>query len=381
MIKLCYITTVPITIETFIMDCAKYLMSTNDYDITFVCDYNEEFAKKVPANIKYHPIKMARGISLGGFKATYQMYKFLKKEKFDIVQYSTPNASCYASIASRMARIPVRLYCQWGIAYVGFSGIKRKIFKLLEKLTCLNSTVIEPDSYGNLNFSNHEGLYSLNKGHVVGSGSASGVSFDKFDISKKEEWKKEYSEKYNICDSHFVYGFVGRIDKDKGFNELLDAYYQVKDENTKLIIVGPDDKNDTVDQELLNKAKNDESVIFTGRTSTVEKYLSIMNVFILPSYREGFGSVVIEAQSMGVPVIVSNIPGPTDAMDTSTGLIVKVKDSNDLAKAMDKLKKDRNLLNELSKNCVSFAKKFDNKILFDLIDQDRKSLINSHDNK
>ena len=188
-------------------------------------------------------------------------------------------------------------------------------------------------------------------------------------------------EKYNICDSHFVYGFVGRIDKDKGFNELLDAYYQVKDENTKLIIVGPDDKNDTVDQELLNKAKNDESVIFTGRTSTVEKYLSIMNVFILPSYREGFGSVVIEAQSMGVPVIVSNIPGPTDAMDTSTGLIVKVKDSNDLAKAMDKLKKDRNLLNELSKNCVSFAKKFDNKILFDLIDQDRKSLINSHDNK
>ena len=106
-----------------------------------------------------------------------------------------------------------------------------------------------------------------------------------------------------------------------------------------------------------------------------------MNVFILPSYREGFGSVVIEAQSMGVPVIVSNIPGPTDAMDTSTGLIVKVKDSNDLAKAMDKLKKDRNLLNELSNNCVSFAKKFDNKILFDLIDQDRKSLINSHDNK
>ena len=77
MIKLCYITTVPITIETFIMDCAKYLMSTNDYDITFVCDYNEEFAKKVPENIKYHPIKMARGISLGGFKATYQMYKFL----------------------------------------------------------------------------------------------------------------------------------------------------------------------------------------------------------------------------------------------------------------------------------------------------------------
>ena len=381
MIKLCYITTVPITIETFIMDCAKYLMSTNDYDITFVCDYNEEFAKKVPANIKYHPIKMARGISLGGFKATYQMYKFLKKEKFDIVQYSTPNASCYASIASRMARIPVRLYCQWGIAYVGFSGIKRKIFKLLEKLTCLNSTVIEPDSYGNLNFSNHEGLYSLNKGHVVGSGSASGVNFNKFDISKKEEWKKEYSEKYNISDSHFVFGFVGRIDKDKGINELLDAYYQVKDDNTKLIIVGPDDKNDTVDQELLNKAKNDESVIFTGRTSTVEKYLSIMNVFILPSYREGFGSVVIEAQSMGVPVIVSNIPGPTDAMDTSTGLIVKVKDSNDLAKAMDKLKKDRNLLNELSNNCVAFAKKFDNKILFDLIDKDRKSLINSHDNK
>lgn len=374
MIKICYVTTVPITIEVFIMDCAKYLKNTGDYEITFVCNEDEEFAKKIPEGIKYQPIVMARGISLSGFSAVLKMYQFFKKEKFDIVQYSTPNASCYASIAAYFAKVPVRLYCQWGIAYVGFSGIKRKIFKVLEKSTCTLSTTIEPDSFGNLEFSKKEGLYH-NKGHVVGNGSASGVNFERFDIKKKESYNQEIRQRYNIKKEDIVFGFVGRIDKDKGFDELLEAYRTIKTEYTKLMIVGPSDKVHTANQGLYEESKNDDSIIYVGRTSEVEKFFSAFDIFVLPSYREGFGSVVIEAQSMGVPVIVTNIPGPSEAMSSATGLLVGKKNVSELAQAMKKLLEDNNLRLQLQSQCVEFARKYDQNILFQRIDEDRKHLI------
>src|SRR5699024_10039368 len=109
-----------------------------------------------------------RGISLTGLSAIYKMIKIFRKEKFDIVQYSTPNVSAYASLAAKISNIPIRLYCQWGIAYVGFSGVKRKLFKFIEKKICDFSTWIEPDSYGNLKFSHKEGLYTTSKSSVIG---------------------------------------------------------------------------------------------------------------------------------------------------------------------------------------------------------------------
>lgn len=111
-----------------------------------------------------------------------------------MVQYSTPNASLYAALAAKLAGVPVRLYCQWGMAYVGFHGIKRVIFKRIEKLVCTLSTWVEPDSFGNLKFSHAEGLYPENKGSVIWNGSASGVNLNKFDNSQKPVWRAEIRE-------------------------------------------------------------------------------------------------------------------------------------------------------------------------------------------
>lgn len=381
MIKICYVTTVSITVKAFILKSAQYLINTGDYDITIVCSNDEQLKKQIPEGIKYCPINMSRGISFDGINACYQLYKLFKKEHYDIVQYSTPNASFYASIAARLANIPVRLYCQWGIAYVGFNNIKRKIFKLLEKITCVNSTTIEPDSYGNLNFSINEKLYKNYKGHVVGPGSASGVSFTKFNINNKHIWNKKIREEYGIDDDDFVFGFVGRIDKDKGINELLQAFFLLPNDKIKLIIVGSNDKEYTIGEELIKKAKNDSRIIFTGQVGNVEEYMSAMNVFVLPSYREGFGSVVIEAQSMGVPVIVTDIPGPNEAMSENTGIKVPSKDHIALKDAMEKMLNNHELVKKHESNCVDFAKKFDDRIIFDLIDKDRKKLFNIYANK
>ena len=375
--KICFITTISTTLKTFVQETAEYLHKEGGYDITFICNQDEKFKEQLPSYIHYIPVKMKRGIGIDGLKATYELYKIFKKEKFDLVQYSTPNASLYASIAGRLANIKVRLYCQWGIRYVGFSGIKRKIFKVIEKIICNNSTWIEPDSFGNLKFSHEEKLYSKQKSSVIWNGSASGVDLNRFDITKKEIWKETIRKKYNL-EKDIVIGFIGRLEKDKGINELFEAFRNLDYQNIKLVIVGPKDKPDTINVELYEWAKNSENVIFTGRVEDVEKYYAAMDIFILPSYREGFGSVVVEAETMGVPVIVTRIPGPTDAMiENETGLVVEKADVKSLQIAIEKMIDDMKMRKNMSERAKEFAtENFNSNELHKYILADRERLLN-----
>lgn len=379
MYKICMVTTVSITLKTFVLELAKTMAQISDFEIHFVCDGDDEFAATLPDYIQYHPIAMSRGISFGGFNATREMYKLFKKEKFDLVQYSTPNAACYASIAAMLAGIPCRLYCQWGIAYVGFNGIKRKLFKLIEKTICFCSTRIEPDSFGNLYFSYSEKLYTADKSCVIWNGSASGVNLGKFDIAQKSKWRDEIYRRYKLPKDAFVYIFIGRITKDKGVNELFEASKSLINlhQNIYLFLVGDVEKSESIDSNLYHWAQGEERVVYCGYTNEVEKYLAASDVYILPSYREGFGSAVVEAEAMGVPVIVSDIPGPTDAMKKDvTGLVVKKADSKELCDAMEKLYLSRELRSEMGSNALNFAAEgFEQKKLFEKICNDRIELI------
>ena len=200
--KICFITTVSGTLKAFVLNTAKYIHENTDWDITFICNYDKQFEEKLPDYIHYIPVKMERGINLGGIKAIAELKRIFKKERFDLIQYSTPNASLYASVAGKLANVPVRLYCQWGMAFVGFSGIKRRIFKLMEKCICKLSTWIEPDSKSNLKFSHEQGLYPEDKGSVVWNGSACGVNLRKFDISQKSDYRKAIRSQYKIPKMH-----------------------------------------------------------------------------------------------------------------------------------------------------------------------------------
>lgn len=377
--KICFVTTIPMTIKAFVLDTAKYLHEKGDFDISFICNNDEEFAASLPEYIHYYSVSMERGISLGGFKAMFAMKRIFQEQKFDLVQYSTPNASCYASLAAWLAKIPVRLYCQWGIAYVGFIGIKRKIFKLEEKMVCKLSTWIEPDSFGNLSFSHKEGLYPENKGSVIWNGSASGVNLKKFDVSHKVEWRGEIRKKYNISEDAKVFIFIGRVTKDKGINELFSATKKLFEEygDAYLLMVGANENSGSVDQKLYEWSVKEKRVIYCGFTNEVEKYLSASDVYILPSYREGFGSAVIEAEAMGIPVVVTDIPGPTDAMQKdTTGLIVKKGCVEELTIAMNRLYRDAKLRERLAKNAYKLAiTRFEQKKLFEYILEDRNHLL------
>lgn len=288
-----------------------------------------------------YPMPFPRGIDLfGSINSIRLLTGLFIKEKFDMVQYSTPNASMYAAVASKISRIPVRLYCQWGMVYVTMSGIKRKIFELIERIVCKLSTQIQPDSVGNLEFCRTEGLYDEKKSLVIWNGSAKGLDLTAFDIAKKAEFKNEIKEKYGIPDGVPVIGFVGRLGKEKGCNELFTAFKTLKNQfpTLKLLFVGPIEKEDSIDSELLEYFRHCDDIIKTDRVSNVEKYVSAMDVFVLPTYREGFGMSVIEASAMEVPVVVTKYPGPSSAVkDGVTGITVGIKNVEELELAISDL--------------------------------------------
>lgn len=377
--RICFATTVSGTLSAFVLQLAEYLHEVGDIDITFISDNDDAFAASLPEYIHYIPVPMKRGISLGGIKAMLQLRKIFKREKFDLVQYSTPNAALYASIAARLAKIPVRLYCQWGIVYVGFEGWKRKLFKAEEKLVCRLSTFIEPDSYGNLKFCRSEGLYSEEKSAVVHHGSASGVSLEKYELARREEFRAEIRKNRNIPDDAYVYGFVGRITRDKGINELLSAAKELLSEqkDSYLLLIGAEEKTQTLNPDLLAWAREEKRIVFCGSTNEVPKYMAAMDCYVMPSYREGFGLTVVEAGAMGLPVICTDIPGPTDAIrDGENGLIIPKKDAAALAEAMRALYRDRALGKKLGENGRrNVEENYDRQTLFRYILEDRKRLL------
>ena len=377
-IKICFVSTVHGTLNTFVLKTVEYLHENTDWDFSFICHEDSEWAASLPEYIHYYPVTMNRGLSFSQ-KTEKQLYKLFKKEEFDLVQFCTPNASLYTAIAASKAHVPVRLYCQWGIAYAGFEGWKRRILKLVEKFVCSRATMIEPDSHSNLQFAISEGLYQTEKGHVIWNGSACGVDLKKFDITRREEYRQKIRSELRISEEAFVFGFVGRINKDKGINELFGAFQKMQDitGNLYLVVVGQDEREDHIDKDLNQWANENPTIFFTGRSEKVEQYLSAMDCFVLPSYREGFGLSVAEAEAMGIPVIVTDIPGPTDAMaEGKTGITIPKKNTEALYGAMLKLYWDGNRRADYGSTGPVFIRDhFEQQELFRRILEDRKELL------
>ncbi|MBQ6062965.1 MAG: glycosyltransferase [Prevotella sp.] len=339
--KICFCTTLGGTINAFLVDFSKYLVEYENYDVTWMANDDERLHKYTNEKIHLIPLKMKRGIALDGLKVIWQMYRIFKRQKFDIVQYSTRNAGTYASIAAWMAGIKCRLYCQWGMMFIALKGIKRALLKWDEKLVVSLSTVVESESFSMYETAIKHGIYKPEKASVIWHGSACGVNLDRYIMENKPTWRKEVREELGISEDAIVFGYCGRITRDKGLNELFAAFKKViEDENRKtdtyLMIIGRKDHAETINQELFAWAKSSPFVKFTGYTNNVPKYYSALDVFTSLSYREGFGLVVIEAAAMGVPGIVSDALGQRDTIEHGkTGYSVRTYHTEDVVKAMN----------------------------------------------
>ncbi len=371
--KICFVTTVSSTIRAFFIPQLKYL-ATHGFDVTVVCFSDNTLQSELGDAIRFKSINIPRGLSpFGMLRAVVALCKFFKRERFDLIQYSTPNAALCASLAAWFAGCKKSNYHLMGFRYLGESGIKKRMLKMFERITCHLSTSIECVSRSNLELGLKERLFSREKATVVWNGSTGGVDLQKFDYSKRDEWRKAVRMGLGYTDNDFVFGFVGRITRDKGINEILAAYRPLQ-KNAKLLFVGSAEGLDTLDQELLAEARANKNIQFHDSVRDIERYFAAIDVLLLPSYREGFGNVIIEAAACGTPAIISDIPGPIDAVEVGkTALVVPVKDSEALSKAMSSMLEGECLYPE---KCVAFVQeKFDANMLCKKIYERKRQLL------
>lgn len=337
--KICFCTTIGSTIG-FVTELSKYLVEHENYDVTWIAGDDERLHQYVNEHIHFIPLRMKRGIAFDGPLMIWKMYRIFKRERFDIVQYSTRNAGTYASIAAWMAGIKVRLYCQWGMMFIALRGVKRALLKLDEKLIVSLSTVVESESFSMYETAIKHGIYKPNKASVIWNGSACGVNLERYIMANKETWRNEVRQELGIGEDARVFGYCGRITRDKGLNELFAAFKKIIEDTDRkadvyLMIIGRDDHSETIDPNLFAWAKSSPFVMFTGYTNNVPRYYSALDVFTSLSYREGFGLVVIEAAAMGVPGIVSDALGQRDTIEHMiTGYLVHTYSVDDVVQAM-----------------------------------------------
>lgn len=349
-VKICGITTRPGTAKIMIPNLSY--VAKKGYESYLICQPCNIFKNIAP--ITYIPVEMGRGAvsPIEVIKCTYRLYKVFKKHQFDIVQYASSNAGLYAAIASWMARVPIRIFCQWGVPYTDYKGIKLRFFKFMEYFTCLLSTSVQPDSHLNREWAINEGLFKPEKGVVLGKGSAQGVSLKRFDIQKKDEWRTEIRKQHQIPEDAKVFSFVGRIVPQKGVNELLEAFLRINTKKPFLFILGAPDEIDSLNKDLLFQVKLKNNVFFTGSVSDPERYLAASDYFVLPSYREGFPNTILEAGALGIPSIVTRINGMIDLIiEGKTGFVCEIKSTDTLYDSMIKaLAQTKEEYEEMSSN-------------------------------
>lgn len=378
-VPICVITTVSLTLKTFLTDQLVYL-SQNGFDVTVICDDDPDFAATCPAELHYIPVKMTRSLGiLSTFMALIRIYAIFRRKRFAMIQYSTPKAALVSALSGFAARVPVRLYCQWGIRYVGYEGLGRRIFKAFERLTCSLSTHISPDSLSNQQFAISESLYQPAKTSVVLHGSANGVDLSKFDIASKARARDKCRSALSIGPDDFVFGFLGRIHRDKGITEMVEAFEELARENPDihLILVGGWEAEHHLAWATVDLINGHGRIHAVGFQEKPQDYIAAFDVMVFPSYREGFGLVAIEAEALAVPVIAFDIPGPRDAiMNGETGYLVPLKDTPALKTAMNRFLADPDLIASMGRQGVAFvAENFEQRRFWQAVLEHRRGLV------
>lgn len=376
--KICAITTVEITQRNFVIPAMRKLKD-NGWDITLICNMSNSFINEFGDEFRLINLHFKRGISfIDIIRMPIKLLKIFREENFDLVQYATPNASFYASVASVMAGVKHRIYCQWGIRYVGARGLLRIFLKAIEKITCANSTTIRPASWKNLNYSVSEGLYIEDKASVIGDGGTVGVDFSQFDISKKSFYREKVEAEYPQLKNNIVFSFVGRIHPDKGLSELYGAFKKLRNDHLKavLLLIGDFEPDYSYN---LNDLTDRDDIVVTGWTNEVSKFLSATDVLIHPSHREGFSMVIQQAMAMALPVITTDIPGPSEVIEEGkSGFLVPPRDMDSLYEAMKWMLLNVDQRHKMGESgyerCV---KLFSRDRMLDLTLKDRENILNS----
>ncbi len=333
--KFIIVTTIPATLG-FFRGNLKFLSDT--FDICAVSSDKEKLeAFAESEGVASHYIPMKRQISLfSDFLSLFCFIFFFLKKRPDIVHGNTPKGAMLSMLAAWITRVPVRIYMCHGLRYQGTQSKMRKLLMWMEWLTCSCATQVISVSKGVRTTLIEDGLCKERKIMVVRDGSAAGIDLTRFDINKVDATivRKQLS----ISPFDFVFIFVGRIVKDKGINELVSAFTRLSEENKKLhlILVGAEERElNPISDDARKQIETNARIHAVGRQADVRPFILASNAFVFPSYREGFGMVLIEAQAMGVPCMSSDIIGCNEIIiPGENGELIPVKDEKVLYERM-----------------------------------------------
>lgn len=302
-------TTIPTTLS-FFKGNLRFLSVY--FDVCAISSKPEELAVVGESEgVRTHCIPMERPIALlKDIVSLFRFILFFLREKPDVVHGNTPKASMLSMVAAWMTRVPVRIYMCHGLRYQGTSGLMRRLLILMERLSCACATRVICVSNGVRETFAEDGICSLKKSVVLGNGSATGLDLDYFNPEYVE--KNVMRTELGITNEDFVFLFVGRIVADKGINELVNAFNRLAVEfsHIHLVLVGAEEREqNSIADDTRDLIQQHSRIYAIGRRSDVRPYLLDADAFVLPSYREGFGMVLIEANAMGVPAISTDIIG------------------------------------------------------------------------
>lgn len=342
--KVAFVCTSPMTVKAFLVPFIIELSKSHEVHVISNWQGEEDIlpfgVKSVFLSIKREPSLLDDILSL------VRLVSILKGHGYDIVHSFTPKSGLIGQLASFMVKVDLRFHTFTGQVWATQTGFKRLFLKLLDRIIASLATSVLVDSPSQKEFLVENGIVSAKKSMVLGKGSISGVNLSKFQYSQSKRLKLRAQLK--LRDDEFVFLYAGRLKIDKGIPELLTAFkYVAKKVSAVLVIVGADEDG------LLAQVNNTAGVIFCGFTDDISAYFSAADLLCLPSHREGFGNVIIEAAACKLPALASRIYGVSDAIvDTETGMLHQVMNAQDIAEKMLYLVQNMHKLDVMSEKAL-----------------------------
>ena len=341
-----------------------YLMCPETLDVLSFCE--KEGCNHIPIDIE-RTINIFKDV-----KALFSIYSRLRRIKPDIVNFGTPKISLLGLVSSYVLRINRRIYTCRGFRFEHEKGIKRKILIWMERITsfCANKVISISSSVEELGVSYN--IFSSDKSVVINKGSSNGFDLKYFSREYVDNENRNKLKDELGLSGFFVYGFVGRIIDRKGIKVLYEAFDSLYKNNplVKLVLVGDFEKEQISDLTLVDRIRKHPGILLVGYQKNVPLYMSLMDVFVLPAWWEGFGNVLVQAAAMEVPVISTTGTGSRDAVnDGFNGILVPIKNKDLLEKEMLYLYENPQERKRLGLNGVVWSKNFDKNIIWKGMDK------------
>lgn len=347
--KICFIVATPMTASVFLSGHMQALSSS--CEVHLVCDLSAGERDGIGRDVQIVSIGIRRKFALvADLWALIRLTKHFSRHRYDLICSVTPKAGLLGMLAGFLTCTTCRIHIFTGQVWVTRTGLSRWGLKVLDKLLAWLATDLLTDSNSQCEFLIKQQITKPEKIQVLADGSICGVDADRF--KSNQRLRLEVRQQLGVPLTATVILFLGRINRDKGVLDLASAFARLADkhDNVWLLFVGPDEED--LSQDILQRCECvSNRLIFGGFTSEPEKFMSAADIFALPSYREGFGTSVIEAAACGLPSVCSRIYGLSDAVvDGVTGLLHTPADINDIERQLEVLLLDERLRLQLGES-------------------------------